>query len=92
VLLAAGRTALEVGAQAGHGSVGVRAGDFELDVAVELLEARVAVDFGAHRPAQPGERLFEIGTIHHSSSQVSSDRPHASRCCRSLRRASCSVL
>ena len=47
VVLLAGRAALEVGAHAGHGRVGVRAGQRELDVAVELLEALLAGQLGS---------------------------------------------
>ena len=58
MLLAAGRATLQVGAQAGHGGVRVGAGDFELDVAVELLEALVAADLSANPDAARCLRSF----------------------------------
>jgi len=39
VVLAAGGAALEMGAHPRHGGLGVRAGDLELDVAVERAPA-----------------------------------------------------
>ena len=44
MLLAAGRAAVEVGAQARDRAVGVLARELELDVPVELVEAGVAAD------------------------------------------------
>src|SRR5919197_280779 len=80
VLLAAGRAAGEVGAQARDRRVGVLAGELELDVAVEVLEALVAADFGLCRPEEPAERLLEIGSLHQFvSSGNSMDRPRSSR-------------
>ena len=53
MLLAAGRAAFEVRAQAGYRRVRVRSCDLELDVAVELGEALVAAQL---RPAGPSRR------------------------------------
>ena len=93
VLLAAGGAAVEMGAQARERGVGVLAGELELDVAVELVEAVVAADLGLAGPSSRPSACFEIGSfVIVSSSQSSSARPRSSRCSRSLRRASCSVL
>jgi hypothetical protein len=53
VLLAAGWAPLEVGAQARDRGVGVVAGGLELDVTVELLEARVAAILAASGSGNP---------------------------------------
>jgi hypothetical protein len=58
VLLAAGWAAVEVCAQTGQDGVGVLVCEFELDVAVELVEADVAADFGFRGPEEPSERLL----------------------------------
>src|SRR5215213_4111801 len=92
VLLAARRAPFEVRAQAGDGGVGIGAGDFELDVAVELVEADVAADLGAGRPEEPGKHVLRMLLLGHRSSKLSGPRPRSSRCLRSLRRASCKVL
>jgi hypothetical protein len=44
VILVAGGAALEVGAHPGHAGVGVLAGELEVDVLVEQLEALLAAD------------------------------------------------
>jgi hypothetical protein len=62
MLLAAGRAAGEVSTKPADGSVGVRARDFELDVAVELGEAFVAADLRLCRAEQPVEGLFRRET------------------------------
>jgi hypothetical protein len=49
VVLVAGRAALEVRSHAGDARVGVAAGELELDVAVQVLEAFVARQLGARR-------------------------------------------
>ena len=69
-------------------------GDFEFDVAVELVEARVASHFRCMWPQEPGQGLLQIGVlaVHFSSSQWSTDSPCPARCFRSLRRASCTIL
>src|SRR5215211_1622926 len=93
VLLAAGGAADKVGAQTGDRGVGVRTGELQLDVAVELLEALVAADLGLRRPEQPAQCLLQIGSLgHFVSSSVSRERPCSSRWDLSFRRASCSVL
>ena len=61
----AGGAAVEVGAQSRDGEVGVLAGEFELDVAVELFEAFVAADLGAAGSEQPAERLRWVGSLGH---------------------------
>jgi hypothetical protein len=50
VLLAAGGAAVEMCAQARDHRVGIRAGEFELHVAVELGEAFVAADLWTRGP------------------------------------------
>src|SRR5215212_2589010 len=93
VLVAAGGAAEQMGAQPGDRGVGVGTGELQLDVAVELLEALVAADFGLRRPEQPAQRLLQIGSLgHFVSSSVFRDRPCSSRWDLSFRRASCSVL
>jgi hypothetical protein len=94
VLLAAGRAAGEMRGKRRHGRGGVGAGDLELDVAVELVEALVAAELRHAGAEQPAERLLELGSLHHSSfsSQVSWESPLACRCARSFLRASCNVL
>ena len=61
MFLAAGGAAVEMGAQARHCGVGVLAGELELDVAIELLEAGVAADFRLRRSEKPSQRLRRIG-------------------------------
>src|SRR3954452_12035032 len=53
VLLAARGTALEVSLHAGHGRLRVVAGELELHVAVQHLEARIAPELGARRAEDP---------------------------------------
>src|SRR5207245_7781545 len=81
VLLAAGGATSEVRAQAGHRRVGVAAGELELDVLVELLEALLAANLVACRPQQPAERLLQLGSLHHFSScnHESSESPVSCR-------------
>src|SRR5207253_2252125 len=57
VVLAAGRAALEVGAHPGDRRLGVGPRDLELDVAVQVLEARLARHLGRGRPEQAAEHL-----------------------------------
>src|SRR5215210_2382075 len=93
VLLATGGAADKVGAETGDRGVGIRTGELQLDVAVELLEALVAADLGLRRPEQPAQCLLQIGSLgHFVSSSVSRERPCSSRWDLSFRRASCSVL
>ena len=94
VLLAAGRASLQVGAQPWKRSVGVCAGDLELDVAVQLVEALVAADLGPGGAKEAAECLLQVRALRHvvSSSSESGWRPQLSRCLRSFRRASCRVL
>ena len=54
MLLAARRAAVEVRAHPGHRGVGIATGGLEVDVLVESLEARVAVDLEAGGPEQRG--------------------------------------
>jgi hypothetical protein len=81
VLLAAGGAAVEVGAQARECGVHVGARELELDVAVELLEAGIAPDFGLGRAEQAAQCVFEIGALGHfvSSRKDPTDSPHSSR-------------
>ena len=64
--------------------VGVTPGEIELDEAIELVEALVASDLGRRGAEKPPDHLIDLGTLGH--------RSPSARCCRSLRRASCSVL
>src|SRR3954469_16436194 len=67
-VLGAGGAALEVGVHAGDPRLGRLAGERQLDVAVELLEALLAAQLrgaGAEDPTQDAAFLF---TLHHSSS------------------------
>jgi hypothetical protein len=57
VVLAAGRAALEVRPHARHRGVGVAAGELELDVAVELVEARLAGQLRVGRSEQPVKQV-----------------------------------
>jgi hypothetical protein len=64
MFLAAGRAAVQVCPQAGDGYVDVFAGELELDVAVELLEACVAADLRFGGAEEATEYLFEIRSLH----------------------------
>ena len=57
VILAACGAPREMGLRAGDRGVGVTAGELQLDVAVELLEALLAADLGPAGPEQPREQL-----------------------------------
>ena len=70
------------------------AGELELDVAVELLEALVAADLRAGGPEQPAQRLLEIRSFHHrfSSNQFRARgraRRDGGAACGARRAASC---
>ena len=60
VVFRAGGAALEVGAHARDRRVGVGAGELELDVAVELLEALLAAELRAAGAGQAREQTFSI--------------------------------
>src|SRR5919197_1009426 len=94
VLLVAGGAALEMRSQPRDLLLGIRAGDLELDVAVELLEALVAGHLGAGGPQQASQESVEAR--HHRvvppPAVGSSAKPSASRRPRSFRRASWIVL
>ena len=94
VLLAARGAAGEMRAQPGNGGVGVFAGELELDVAVELVEADIATDLRLGGAEHAAECTVAVRTFGHvvSSSSVPTESPHASRCLRSFWRASCSDL
>src|SRR6478736_9086649 len=93
VLLPAGRAALEMCAKPGDRRIRIGAGCLELDVAIELVEAGIATDLRLGRPEHAREHVLHVAILHQSSSHApSTARPHSSRCPRSLRRASCSVL
>ena len=81
MLLAAGRATLKVGAQAGKCGVHVGAGELELDVPVELVEAGVAADFGLGGAEEAAQCLLEVGALGHfvSSRKDPTERPHSSR-------------
>jgi len=55
VVLGARRAPLEVRLHAGDSGVGVPAGELDLHVTVELLEALLAGQLRAGRPEQPAE-------------------------------------
>ena len=92
MLLAAGGAAVEVGPQPGDRGVGVGARELELDIAVELVEADVAADLGLRRAEQPLEAWSDLGLFITSPPAARRREPASSRCRRSFRRASCSVL
>src|SRR5262249_62359980 len=93
VRLGAGRAAGEVGPKAGNEPVGVAAGELQLDVAVECREALVATELGIAWAEQAEQReLRGAVDVHDSPLSSSASKPRASRCARSFRRASCSVL
>src|SRR5215204_1342619 len=62
VILVAGGTALEVCAQPGQAGVGVLAGQLEIHVLVEALEALLASDLGAGRSEQAGDQV-SVGVV-----------------------------
>src|SRR4051794_23297106 len=96
VVLLAGRAALEVSAHPRHRRVGVGAGQRQLDVAVELLEALLAGQLGSGGGQDAGQapQGVVLGVAHGElpRSWRSGSRPRAARHERSRRRASCSVL
>ena len=77
MLFAAGRAAREVGAQAGERGVDVAAGELELHVPVELLEAGLAAD-SARRPEEAAQLSLQIAMLGHfvSSRNDPIERPH----------------
>ena len=93
MFLAAGRAALEVGAKAGHRSVRVGSGYFQLDVAVELGEALVAAELGLAGAEQARKALLELGAVRssllRSASARSRTRPDACGASGAHRGASC---
>src|SRR3954454_23362751 len=70
VVLLAGRTALEVSAHARHRRFGVGAGQCQLDVGVELLEALLAGQFspGGVEYAAQAQQVIVIGLAHDDAS------------------------
>ena len=66
MILLAGRAALEVGAHARHRRFGVGAGQRQLDVAVELLEALLAGQLGPGGPqdAAQAPQVVVLGVAH----------------------------
>lgn len=64
VILLARGAADQVSLHPGDGRVGVVAGEFEVDVAVELLEALLAADLRPSRSEQPSQRLGAVVTLH----------------------------
>src|SRR4051812_22628038 len=81
VLLAASRAADQVLSHAGNAHIGVHAGQLELHVLVDQVEAGIAAGLVAAR----AQDAFEV--VHRAS-----PGPAADSSSRSLRRASCSVL
>ena len=94
VLLAARGAPCQVRAEPGDGGIDVGAGQLELDVAVELVEAGIAADLRLGWSEQTAECVVEVGAFAHVASSRSepTESPHSSRCLRSFRRASCSDL
>src|SRR3954465_3921234 len=93
-VLRAGGAALEVGVHAGDPRLGRLAGERQLDVAVELLEALLAGQLrgpGAEDPAQDGAS-FLVALHRVSSPSVPTRKPRSASASRSLRRASCRFL
>src|SRR3954469_23167718 len=93
-VLRAGGAALEVGLHAGDPRIGGLAGERQLDVAVELLEALLAgqlMGAGTEDPAQDGA-AFLLAFHHSSSPLVPTRKPRWASASRSLRRASCRFL
>src|SRR6185503_7922264 len=84
VLFRARGTADEMGAQARDELVGGSACELELDVAVELREAPVAVDLRLVAAEQPLESRIEIAAGH----SFTSGNPASATCARRRRRAS----
>jgi hypothetical protein len=68
VLLAACGAALEVSTKAGDRGVDVGAGQFQLDIPVELLEAGVAADLRLGGAEKALERVVRDGTLRHIAS------------------------
>src|SRR3954468_10415966 len=83
VILAAGRAAFEMRAHPGEELVGVIAGQLEVDVLVQQLEALVAADLGPIGAEQAGEQVAGVGRHVGLPSESAA---------RSLCRASCNVL
>src|SRR5438128_1258941 len=59
VVLGAGGAALEVGVHAGHGGIGVCAGELDFDITVEVLEALLAGELGTAGAAHAAEEVCE---------------------------------
>src|SRR3954468_19693507 len=93
-ILGAGGAAVEVCAHAGDPRVGRLAGEAQLDVAVELLEALLAGQLrvrGAEDPSQ--DDVAFLVALHASSSPPAPTRkPRSASAARRLRRASCRFL
>src|SRR3954447_9813083 len=93
-VLGAGGAALEVGVHAGDPRIGGLAGEGQLDVAVELLEALLAGQLrltGAEDPSQDGG-AFLVALHASSSPPVPTRKPRSASAARRLRRASCRFL
>jgi len=73
---------------------GIGTGQLHVDVAIELVEARLAVDLGPTRAEQPPECAIRSLSLGHVATSLG-DRgscPCSARYVRSFRRASCNVL
>src|SRR3954468_13387465 len=82
-VLGAGGAAVEVGAHTRDAVVGCIAGERQLDIVVELLEAPLAGQLRRTGTEAPAENLI---ALHHSSSPPAPTRkPRAARAARSLR-------
>ncbi len=89
MVLAAGRAAGEVLAHPRHGGVGVAAGELELDVAVELLEALLAGELVLCRAEQSLQYPAVLLGVQLASDRAATDSsPRAARCRRNFLRAS----
>ena len=91
MVLAAGGAALQVLAQPGQPRIGVLAGELEVDVLVEQLEALLAADLRARRvreARQDGSRFVFVVIVHLPCAIVVEGIAGHPSAARSLRRAS----
>src|SRR3954451_15237840 len=88
-VLGAGGAAVEVGAHPGDPRLGGLAGDGQLDIAVELLEALLAGQLGGAGAEHPSQDRVAFVVLAHASSSpsVPTRRPRAASAARRLRRA-----
>ena len=93
MILTAGRAAAKVNAHHRHLDVGRPAGQFELDIRVEDIEALLTAKLGTGRPDQVSDVAGPV--IWHVPGHLrspSTPSPRIASAARSLRRESCNVL